>query len=308
MVTMRTPKLLAVVACVAGVLAAVQSSSAARGAYPGANGKLLLNAGGRLLLVDPGNAAAQGRRVGAVRDAARPSFSPDGRQIAFDRGRSVWVINVDGSGLRRVSDPSESATQPVFTPDAKAIAYVRSFSSGNGYEIADVVERAVDGGAATVIAPAGGLYNGRPRFSPDGSKLVYSIGMMSGPGGIVVRDLATGKTKSVDPTGSGFNPDWSPDGKQIVWAGPDHGCHACDGYYLWLANADGSHRRKLAGTKGGVASAPNFTPDGRSVLYLHARSDGSQPNLEIVGLDGRARVLIPAGSANAPDSAVFQPR
>ena len=53
-----------------------------------------------------------------------PSWSPDGRQLAFesDRGSpnglyAVFIINRDGTGLIQVTDYALNANHPVFSPD-----------------------------------------------------------------------------------------------------------------------------------------------------------------------------------------------
>jgi Tol biopolymer transport system component len=58
-----------------------------------------------------------------------PRFSPDSRRIAYlhqDRGKnSVWVVNIDGSGRRRVLDEENdvSPDQVCWSPDGKSLAY-----------------------------------------------------------------------------------------------------------------------------------------------------------------------------------------
>src|SRR4029077_14212293 len=54
-----------------------------------------------------------------------PSWSPDGRQIAFARVRAgnmeVYVMNADGSGRRKLT--SGDAGAPAWSPDARRIAF-----------------------------------------------------------------------------------------------------------------------------------------------------------------------------------------
>jgi len=50
-----------------------------------------------------------------------PTWSPDGKRIAFRRGRSgqdaeIYVINADGTGLRRLTHTSGTAAAPAWSP------------------------------------------------------------------------------------------------------------------------------------------------------------------------------------------------
>jgi serine/threonine protein kinase len=54
-----------------------------------------------------------------------PVFSPDGGRIAFfsnrDGSYQVWVVNTDGSGLRRITDGSVGFLGAIWSPDGKKI-------------------------------------------------------------------------------------------------------------------------------------------------------------------------------------------
>jgi TolB protein len=57
-----------------------------------------------------------------------PAFSPDGQKIAFMSRREeqwdVYLINVDGTGLQRLTNDPASDGLPAWSPDGKAIAFV----------------------------------------------------------------------------------------------------------------------------------------------------------------------------------------
>src|SRR5258708_27224216 len=59
-----------------------------------------------------------------------PSFSPDGRQIAFESdrggGQQIYVMNVDGSGQRRVSFGAGRNGTPVWSPRGDLIAFTKT--------------------------------------------------------------------------------------------------------------------------------------------------------------------------------------
>ncbi len=60
-------------------------------------------------------------------DAGDPSWSPDGQRIAFQSGRdgnlNIYVINVDGTGLRRLTDHPAADGRPAWSPDGQWIAF-----------------------------------------------------------------------------------------------------------------------------------------------------------------------------------------
>jgi len=67
-----------------------------------------------------------------------PAWSPDGRRIAFAsvRGRpmpSIWVMNADGSGQKRVS--RAGGEYPAWSPDGRKIAFDRNTFGPTGWDI-----------------------------------------------------------------------------------------------------------------------------------------------------------------------------
>ena len=57
-----------------------------------------------------------------------PALSPDGRQVVFMSRRAenwdIYVVNVDGSGLQRLTDDDSDDGLPTWSPDGNAIAFV----------------------------------------------------------------------------------------------------------------------------------------------------------------------------------------
>jgi Tol biopolymer transport system component len=80
----------------------------------------------KLFLVHPNGT---GQRRLTARSILNPSWSPDGKRIVFDDGRDLYVLRVDGSGVRRLTKTGAGATDPAWSPDGAQIAYVRARSS-----------------------------------------------------------------------------------------------------------------------------------------------------------------------------------
>jgi dipeptidyl aminopeptidase/acylaminoacyl peptidase len=68
-----------------------------------------------------------------------------------------------------------------------------------------------------------------------------------------------------------YRPRWSPDGKTIAYQATKRGLTdletTMEDTHVWLIDADGSHRRELGGAMDDRQGAPQWTPDGRAVLF-----------------------------------------
>ena len=51
-----------------------------------------------------------------------PAVSPDGKRIAFKTNKHIWIINMDGTGLRQVTKGLKEESRPCWSPDGKSIA------------------------------------------------------------------------------------------------------------------------------------------------------------------------------------------
>jgi Tol biopolymer transport system component len=126
---------------------------------------------------------------------------------------------------------------------------------------------------------------GRPRFSPDGSRLAFGIALDDGTMQIATM-AADGSDLTVLTSTDGYadTPDWSPDGSWLVYShspdpclGPSwEPCVIGEGMHqsLWRMDADGSDQR-LIGDPDAYDWEPRVSPDGREVVFTRIVPPGS---------------------------------
>ena len=151
-----------------------------------------------------------------------PAFSPDGKHVAFDRildgatghGRSaIFVVGVDGKGLKQLTDFATNASYPNWSPDGTRIVFNDNSANGSQTVAQNIWVVNADGTNFVNLTHtvAGVNWAFAADWSPDGTKIVY-IGVSS------VRTLAVMNQDGSDPaviwtapSGEGIDdPDWGP--------------------------------------------------------------------------------------------------
>jgi hypothetical protein len=207
---------------------------------------------------------ADGNDQHQLTDGSEPKWSPDGAQIAFARvdavagAWNVWVINLDGSGLRRVS--SAFATEPAWSPDGTRLAYL-------GLDGIDVVN--IDGTDPTTIVGPAGLV-GSPAWSPDGRRIAFSRHPATGQLSelYVVNSDGSGELQLTHGALDGL-PSWSPDGTQLVFQRVQLSDFSSR---LFVVNSDGSGERLLSAGRspswGTSQISPHVTPPDAPAIQI----------------------------------------
>ncbi len=142
------------------------------------------------------------RIMGGNQLDVQPTYSPDGRRIAFVSDRSgsdqLWVANADGSNAVRLSNiPSGTLPYPVWTPDGEYILAGQRFYHPAGGE------------GVTAPFPLGVTV-----FSPDGKRTYTS----NRTGLITAYDRTTGKSHVVvSAPGGAMQVTISPDGRKLAY-------------------------------------------------------------------------------------------
>jgi Tol biopolymer transport system component/predicted Ser/Thr protein kinase len=166
--------------------------------------------------------AAQGT-VGARRvvasssaEARLPAVSRDGQRFAFYQTASngqedLWVGNVDGTGLRQLTDDLAHDRGPRWSADGQTLLFM-SDRSGT-YQSWRI---RVDGSGLTQVT-ADPRIVAQPVWSPDGTRAISrgreSVVLMFDPN----VDVARQQVRALPPHPDGFTPwAWSPDGTRVA--------------------------------------------------------------------------------------------
>lgn len=207
--------------------------------------------------------------------AAETPPAPDDAAIAYalsgERGSEIALVRADGTGRRLLTHATNrriSSYGPAWSPDGKTIAFSRTDRPGGEEAETDIWLVNADGtGLRQVTRMPGEEYS--PRFSPSGDKLAFTGWAPSGSDvitSIYVLDLASGVVERVTSRGDDEDPDWSPDGRHIVFARNTYGVGR---------DADQVVLRDLATRKETVVSrsgyAPSWSPDGGLIAFLSTR-------------------------------------
>ena len=175
--------------------------------------------------------------IGGLGMETQPTFSPDGKTIAFlsdrDGSENLWIANANGSHLKQLTkDTIATFVSPAWSPDGQFLAVSRITPTSRTAEIW-MYHR--DGGTGVQVTKAAER-EGTPnpdrlsslgaRFSPDGKFLYYSRrkGLFSYNitlplWQLIRRDRVTGEEDVITeaPTGA-LRPVISPDGLNLVFA------------------------------------------------------------------------------------------
>lgn len=138
-----------------------------------------------------------------------------------------------------------------------------------------------------------------PRFSPNGSQLVYT-GMLARKPRVFVVDIASGAERLLVPGGAiTFAPRFSPDGRRIVFSWAQGG-----NTDIFVVGANGGVPTRLTSAPG-ADTAPSFSPDGRRIVFESERSGTQQ--LYVMNADGSGQRRISFGGGRSA-SPVWSPK
>lgn len=247
------------------------------------------------------HASSQRTRPLPLIGAVEPAFSPDGNSVAFVRiegkaeERGIFVTPLSGDQQMQLTRNSGDCW-PVWSPDGRTLAFSRF--ANNAFTIYVVpadggAEKKRNGESAANAKPASytaaaserkldtnGVIpqRGEIDWSPDGKSIAFA-----GPSGIylaALNDSGIHRLTEPPPMAQDWGPTFSPDGQRLLFVRNHEVGHPDE---IWFTSATGGTATRILSEPGRIVSPPQWTYDGRSVIYSSNRT--GHPTLWRAALD-----------------------
>jgi Tol biopolymer transport system component len=194
----------------------------------------------------------------------------------FDPFMEIFEANLDGSGLKRLTDSKGYDAEASYSADGKQIVFC---SNRSGEKNMELYIMDADGKNVRQLTQAPGCYNGGPFFSPDGKKVIFRSDRKRKDHLqlYVINADGTGEKALTDDENWVFwAPYWHKDGKHIIYTAADHSDPSKrPNYDLYWMNIDNGNKTRLTFAPGADV-LPVFSPDYAKMMWTSNR-DGRSP-------------------------------
>ena len=182
----------------------------------------------------------------------------------------IYVMEDNGSNVRRITSTDFFDLNPRWFPDGKRILFERDWSRGDGGVFNSEFYIIDANGRNEHNFMENHPIDFYPALSPDGKQVAFKS-RRSGESEIYTYHLESGQLRQLTDNrdgGHSHRMDWSPDGSKIAY---EHDTVA-EGSNIWIMNADGSRKWRLSPRDKGIVTflnrgAPRWSPSGKYIMY-----------------------------------------
>ena len=269
---------------------------------PAANGLIAYDTSAQIFVSTPDGGQVR-LLVDGIPNAAAATFSPDGTRIAFwgdDSPDSLYVVNADGSGLRKISGDLWISTNlpPAWSPNGRLIA----FSAETGPDRLDEGIYVVDasGGDPRRIGDPLPVRAFSPAWSPDGTWIAFVGTPKSNPAALDIWAIRPdgGDAHRLPISGDVefAQPQWAPRVNPLRLAYAATGTTAAQD--VFVLDVDSGVESLISDDPRGE-QFPAWSPDGSRLAWLLG---GTYVNeLQVASVpDGAVVASMPAGTMSMP--------
>ena len=187
----------------------------------------------------------------------------------------IWLMSVDGTEQRQISDMPEGACQPAWSPDGLRLVFISPCAfNQETYPGASLFIINADGaGLQPLPTMPGGDFD--PAWSPDGTRIAFTSLRDYNRAQIYAINLADNQAQSLSANKvRDAQPSWSPDGQQIVFVSTRRGP-----YQIWTMGSDGRDQTIFSRSGSLKNTHPIWSPDGQVILFTQSEVLGGVPRL-----------------------------
>jgi serine/threonine protein kinase/Tol biopolymer transport system component len=231
--------------------------------------------------------------------ARQPSFSPDGRQVAFswtgtnENNFDIYIKTLGAETPRRLTSDAGEDFSPAWSPDGHTLAFLRKREGTD-----EILLIPVEGGAERRIGAIAPRIGNGLGWTKDSQRLIFPDSPSSGaPAALYELTLATGaKRRLVKPGANGADDLWpsvSPDGSSVAFV-RQSGATRSEVFTAEIPDSDDSDAEAQQVASLGMLSAhPVWTANGKQLIFgsgnsgamdlWRVLSDGTRKPQRLVG-------------------------